>query len=96
MRFFGWVVRIVLFLLLLAFAAKNSEPVTVRFLFGSSWPAPLSLVILLAVATGVAFGLAVSLAALLRHRRDAARARREVRALRDRGEPRDDGPAHAG
>ena len=96
MRFFGWALRLVLFLLLLVFAAKNSESVTVRFLFGSSWPSPLSLVILIAFATGAAFGLAVSLAALLRHRRDAARARREVLALHESGKASDDDPAHAG
>jgi len=45
-----WASRIVLFLFLLAFAIKNTDPVGVRFFFGTVWQAPLVIVLLLVFA----------------------------------------------
>lgn len=62
--------KIVLFLLLLGFAAQNSEPVTLRYFLGLSWQAPLSLVILLAFAIGLLAGLLACSWRLLRSHRE--------------------------
>jgi len=67
--------KIILFLLLLGFAARNSELVTLRFFLGFEWQTPLSLVILGAFAIGLLIGLLACSAHLLRDYR-------EIRALR--------------
>ena len=46
MRIVVWVLWLVVFLLLLAFAAKNLDPVTVHFYVDHDWQAPLVLVLL--------------------------------------------------
>lgn len=67
------VAKVVLFLLLLSFAVKNSEPVTLRYLLGWTWQAPLSLVILLAFAGGVVLGLVGCSRQIVRQRRELRR-----------------------
>ena len=68
-------IKIVLFLILLGFAARNSEAVTLRYFLGLEWQSPLSLVILLAFAIGLFTGFLACSARLLRDHR-------EIRALR--------------
>ncbi len=68
-------VKIVLFLLLLGFAALNSDNVTLRYFLGLQWQAPLSLVLLAAFAVGLLIGLLGCSLRLLRNQR-------ELRALR--------------
>ena len=41
MRVLTWAIRIALFVVLLAFAARNTDPVTLRFYFDLAWQAPL-------------------------------------------------------
>ena len=43
MRIVTWTIRVLVFLLLVAFAAKNVEPVTLRFFFDLALQAPLVL-----------------------------------------------------
>jgi uncharacterized integral membrane protein len=69
------VVKIVLFLLLLGFAALNSDNVTLHYFLGLAWQAPLSLVLLAAFAVGLLIGLLGCSLRLLRNQR-------ELRALR--------------
>jgi lipopolysaccharide assembly protein A len=69
------VVKVVLFLLLLGFATRNSDSVTLRYFLGLEWQAPLSLVILAAFAVGLLTGLLGCSLRLLRNQR-------ELRALR--------------
>ena len=45
MRVVTWAIRLVVFLLLVAFAAKNAEPVTLRFYFDLALEAPLVVVL---------------------------------------------------
>lgn len=79
MRYLSWFAKLVLFVLLLGFALKNTEPVAVRYFLGQEWRAPLSLVLLLFFGVGVVLSAAALFGALYR-------ARRELDALR-RGEP---------
>jgi uncharacterized integral membrane protein len=78
MRVVTWTIWLVLFILLLAFAAKNAEPVALRFFFDLAWQAPLVALLLAFFAAGALFGLAAALGTLLRQRRELARLRREA------------------
>jgi len=79
MRIVTWTLRLIIFLFLLAFAAKNVAPVTLNFYFDLSWRAPLVVVLLGFFAAGALFGLIAMLSVLLRQRREIHRLRREVR-----------------
>jgi len=69
-----------LFILLLAFAASNTEPATLRFWFGFAWQAPLVLLLLAFFAAGALLGLVSALGTMMRQRRELARLRGEARA----------------
>jgi len=70
MRIVTWAIRLILFLLLVALAAKNVEPVTLRLYFDTALQAPLIVVLFCAFAFGVAFGMLALLGTLLRQRRE--------------------------
>jgi|APFre7841882724_1041349.scaffolds.fasta_scaffold17272_2 putative membrane protein len=78
MRVVGWVVKIIIFLLLVGFAVKNTDPITVRFYLGYEWHSPLVFVILVFFAAGAAFGALSSLPYAFRHRREMRDLRREL------------------
>jgi lipopolysaccharide assembly protein A len=80
MRLVTWTIRIALFILLLAFAARNTEPATLRFYFDVAWQAPLVVLLLAFFAGGALLGVLAALGALLRQRREISRLRREARA----------------
>jgi putative membrane protein len=69
-RAVGWVAKAVLFLLLVGFALKNSEMVTLRYFLGRQWSAPLSLVLLLFFAAGAVLGVLALLSVVNRQRRE--------------------------
>jgi len=79
MRIVTWTVRLIIFLFLLAFAAKNVDPVSLNFYFDLSWRAPLVVVLFGFFAAGALFGVIAMLMARLRQRREIQRLRREVR-----------------
>jgi putative membrane protein len=70
---------LLLFILLLAFAARNTEPVALRFYFDLAWQAPLVLLLFGFFAAGALLGLIAALGTLLRQRRELLRLRREAR-----------------
>ena len=72
MRYLIWSLRIALFLLLLGFAVKNADTVTLRYYFGYEWQAPLVLILLVFLALGVAIGVLSCLGKLFRQRREIA------------------------
>ena len=76
MRVLTWAIRIALFVLLLAFAAKNTDPVTLRFYFGLAWQTPLVALLLAFFAGGVLLGLMAMLGSWLSQRRTIARLER--------------------
>jgi putative membrane protein len=75
-RLLALFIKILLFLLLLGFAVKNSETASVHYLMGWEWQAPLSLVLLIAFALGVLLGLLGCSRQLLRQRRQIGRLRK--------------------
>lgn len=83
MRYITWTVRLAVFLFLLAFAVKNTDPVTLRFYFELGWQAPLIVLLLAFFAAGAVFGLAAALATLFTQRKELLLLRR---SLDERGE----------
>jgi putative membrane protein len=79
MRFLTWAVRLILFIVLLAFAVKNTDPVTLHFYFDLAWQGPLVVALFAVLALGALFGVAATVGPLMRQRREIARLRREVR-----------------
>ena len=72
MRALTWAVRLTIFVLLIAFAAKNADPVTLRFYFDLALQAPLVLVLFGFFAAGALFGMLALIGTLLRQRREIA------------------------
>ena len=62
----------VVFVLLVAFAAKNADNVTLRFYFDLALQAPLVLVLFGFFAAGALFGMLALIGTLLRQRREIA------------------------
>jgi uncharacterized integral membrane protein len=88
MRVVTLAVRLVLFILLLVFAAKNTEPATLRFLFDVALSAPLIVLLFAFFVAGALFGVLALLGTLFRQRREIARLERDAR--------REGGAAQAG
>ena len=83
MRYFNWILRVVLFIVLLGFAVKNDQPVTLRYFFGYEWQSNLVIVLLIFFAIGAAVGLLAMFANVLRLRREIAVLKRDIR-VRDK------------
>jgi putative membrane protein len=80
MRVVLWCCRIFIFLFLLAFALKNTEPVSVSFFFETSWHAPLIIVVLAFFAGGVALGILALLGTIFGLKREISRLKRGAKA----------------
>ncbi|MBI2296676.1 MAG: LapA family protein [Betaproteobacteria bacterium] len=85
MRYLLWIIKFFLFLLVLSFAVRNTDPVTVRYYLGEEWQAPLIFVLLVAFFAGMAIGLAAALPRVFRQRREIAALTRELRQINHRG-----------
>ena len=72
MRILTWAIRLALFVLLVAFAAKNVAPVKLQFYFDLVLEAPLVLWLLAFFALGALFGVAAMIGTVLRLRRQVS------------------------
>jgi lipopolysaccharide assembly protein A len=81
MRVLLWGCRIFVFLFLLAFALKNSDPVSVRFFFDAAWQAPLVIIVLAFFAGGAVLGVLSLLGTVFGLRREVSRLKREAKQL---------------
>ena len=81
MRSFVWLLRVTLFVLLLGFAIKNSDPVVVQYYFGQEWRAPLVFVLFMSLCIGAVLGIIASLGQVFRQRREILDLKRELRAV---------------
>jgi len=79
MRYLNWVLRAVLFVVLLGFAVKNDQSVTLRYFFGYEWQSSLVIVLLIFFAAGAAIGVLAMLGNVLQQRREIARLKRDIR-----------------
>jgi len=87
MRVLTWSIRIALFAILAAFAAKNTDPVALRFYFDLAWQAPLVAVLLAFFTAGAALGMLAMLGSYLAQRREISRLRRSVPAAEKSAPP---------
>jgi putative membrane protein len=78
MRIVTWTIRLAVFLLLIAFAAKNVEPVTLRFYFDLALQAPLVLLLLAFFILGALFGVAALLTTVVRQRREISALKKQL------------------
>jgi len=79
MRYLVWVLRLLVFLLVLLFALKNTDPVDVRFFADQVLTGvPLIVVMLASFVVGLLFAVLVLLPAAVRRRREIRRLRREL------------------
>ena len=78
MRTLGWVVKILLFVLLLGFALHNSQVTTLNFFLGYAWQAPLVVLLLAAFVLGALSGVLALLPVLFRLRRERGKLRKQV------------------
>ncbi|MHB8353339.1 MAG: LapA family protein [Burkholderiales bacterium] len=81
MVYLKWLVRIVIFVLLLGFAVKNLELVTLNYFMGYQWQEPLVVILLAFTILGVIIGLLAAMTTLFRQRREIQALRRELRRL---------------
>lgn len=86
MRIVLWCCRVFIFLFLLAFALKNTEPVSVSFFFDTSWQAPLIIVVLAFFAVGAALGVLALLGKIFVLRREISRLKRANRGVGGSGD----------
>ena len=96
MRILTWTIRLAVFVLLVAFAAMNVQPVKLRFYFDLALETPLVVLLLFAFfAAGALLGVLALLGALLRQRREILRLRREARGKAQLQDARQAPPAAA-
>ena len=79
MRYLSWALRLILFLLLLGFAVKNSDIVTLHYYLGYEWQAPLVLIILVFFFAGVVLGVTANLGFVFKQKREILALKKELR-----------------
>jgi lipopolysaccharide assembly protein A len=88
MAYLTWFVRIVLLLLLVGFAMKNMEPVTVSYYLNYQWQTRLVVVMFVFLLIGIAIGLLAALGTIFRLKRQIQGLKREAR-LQDKAIAKD-------
>ncbi len=78
MKIVTWVVRLLLFLFLFAFAIQNTDPVSLHFMLGQSWQAPLVIVLLAFLVGGAVLGVLSLLGLVFRQRREISHLKRRL------------------
>jgi uncharacterized integral membrane protein len=83
MKFVVWLIRVLVFVLLLVLALANTQSTTLNFLAGYAWQAPLILIGLAFFVVGLLAGLLSALPAVLRMRLENGRLKRDLRSARE-------------
>ncbi len=76
MQAFVWFIRLCIVLILVWFAVKNSQDVTIKGLPGQVWEAPLVFILLAVFIAGMVIGLLAWVPTVVRQRRELGRLRR--------------------
>lgn len=85
MRYLVWILRLVVFVVVLMFALKNTGPVDVNFFADHIVTGvPLIVVMLTVFVLGVVLGLLIAAPSIMRRRREANKLRRDVARLEDK------------
>jgi uncharacterized integral membrane protein len=83
MKFIVWLIRVVVFILLLMLALANTHMATLNFLAGYAWSAPQILIGLAFFVIGLLAGLVSAVPALFRLRIENGRLKKELRVARE-------------
>jgi len=82
MRTLVWLARLLVFVAVLMFALKNTQPVAVHFLADATLAdVPLVVVMLATFVAGMLLGLLLTVPAALKRRREVTRLKRDVARL---------------
>ena len=73
-----WVVRLFIVMILVWFAVKNSQDVTIKGLPGQEWQSPLVFILLTVFVAGVVIGLLAWVPTVVRQRREIGRLRKNA------------------
>ncbi len=73
MRLLATLVKVAVFVLLLGFAIRNTDPVTLRYYFDTEWRTPLVALLFAFFAAGAVLGVLSCLGLIFRQRRQLAR-----------------------
>ena len=73
-----WAIRLIIFSFLLLFALRNTQPVTLNFIPGYVWDAPLVIVLLAFFAGGAVLGALSLVGVIFRQRLEIGRLKREA------------------
>jgi lipopolysaccharide assembly protein A len=83
MKFFVWLIRVLVFVLLLVLALANTQTATLNFLAGYSWQLPVILIGLGFFVVGLLAGLLWFLPTVFRVKMENGRLKRDLRTARD-------------
>ncbi|EEA00287.1 conserved hypothetical protein [Burkholderia sp. H160] len=83
MKFIVWLIRVLVFVLLLVLALSNMEPAKLNFFAGYVWSAPLILIGLAFFVIGLLAGLVSAMPAVVRLRMENGRLKRDLRVARE-------------
>lgn len=86
MKFIVWLIRVLVFVVLLVLALANTQSATVNFA-GYAWQAPLILIGLAFFAVGLFAGLVSALPPVVRLKLENGRLKRELRVAREETPP---------
>jgi putative membrane protein len=78
MRYISWLIQMFVFIVLLGFALKNGQPVTLHYFFGYEWQSSLVIALLLFFTMGTGLGILATLGIWFRQRREISRLKREI------------------
>lgn len=85
MRYLVWVLRLLVFVVVLLFALKNTEPVKVSFFADYALAnVPLIVVMLVAFLLGLMLGLLLMVLHVMRKKREITKLKRDVAQLKDK------------
>jgi lipopolysaccharide assembly protein A len=82
MKLIVWLVRALVFVLLLVLALANTQSATLNFLAGYAWQAPLILIGVAFFGVGLIAGLVSALPAMVRLKLENGRLKRDLRTVR--------------
>jgi putative membrane protein len=78
LRYISWLLRALLFVVLLLFALKNTMPVRLHFFLDTGWDVPLVVLLLVFFAFGMVLGIAGCLVRVVQQRREIAALKRAL------------------
>jgi putative membrane protein len=86
MRYLNWIIRVLLFIALLGFAAKNDQPITLKYFFGYEWQSYLVVALLIFFTVGAVVGVLAMFPKMVQQRREIAVLKRQLRTKEKQAE----------